>query len=170
MKRIAVVLFSSCFALSAGAQTLSLQTLRTKLSKTGASWVAGETKVSTLSREDQKRLLGANLVEHQDFWFAPGKVKTDYGPSSWDWRSANGGHFASPILDQGRCGSCVAFAAVGQLETQMNITRNTQDSPWAFSPQHLFSCGGGGCETGWTPYAALSYLQSNGVPDEACFP
>jgi C1A family cysteine protease len=169
MKRITWVLFSSLFAFSASGQALTLQTLRAKLNAAHAGWVAGETKVSVLSHDDQKRLLGSNFPDQTDFFY-PRKKVTTYGNSSWDWRSVGGKNYASPILDQGRCGSCVAFASIAQLETQMNITRKTMDSPWAFSPQHLFACGGGACEKGWMPYSALSFLQSNGVPDEACFP
>lgn len=169
MKRITWVLFSSLFAFSASGQNLTLDTLRAKLKTVSGGWVAGETKVSVLSRDDQKRLLGSNFPDQSDFFF-PRKKVTSYGNSSWDWRSVSGKNYASPILDQGRCGSCVAFASIAQLETQMNITRKTVDSPWAFSPQHLFACGGGTCEKGWMPYSALSFLQNRGVPDEACLP
>ncbi len=171
MKRINWVLLSSFLAVSAYAQPLTLGDLRHSMSKAKSTWTAGQTKVSILDREDQKRLLGAPLPANQDFFFTPAsKTVRPFGPASYDWRNVGGTRFSSPVLDQGRCGSCVAFAAIGQLETQMNIARRTPNSPWEFSPQHLFACGGGGCETGWQPMSALSYLQSSGVPDEACFP
>lgn len=169
MKRIVWVLLSSIFTLST-AHALTLSSLRTQLRKEGGTWQADRTKVSDLSVEDQKRLLGAQIADPEDFFFVPQMRPQAAAPTAWDWRNQNGVNYASPILDQGRCGSCVAFAAIAQLETQLNITRGTPSSPWAFSPQHLFSCGGGGCETGWTPFGALNFLQSTGVPDEACFP
>ncbi len=171
MKRINWVLLSSFLAVSASAQPLTLSDLRSSLSKHKATWTAGQTKVSVLDKEEQKRLLGAPLPEHQDYFFTPeSKTFRPFGPAAYDWRNVGGTKFSSPVLDQGRCGSCVAFAAIGQLETQMNIARKTPHSPWAFSPQHLFACGGGTCDRGWMPMTALNYLQSSGVPDEACFP
>jgi len=52
----------------------------------------------------------------------------------------------------------------------VNIARQL---PWLnmkFSPQALFACGGGGCDSGWFPPAATAFLQQTGVPDEACAP
>jgi C1A family cysteine protease len=166
---------------------LTLQTLQNKLTAKKANWQAGQTSVSTLPEADIKKMLGANLPDDSVLFSAPkdfpfpfpfpfpeddkDEDETDSSiPKSWDWRNQKGVQYSSPILDQGRCGSCVAFAVVGALETQMNISRNTPFSPWAFSPQHLFSCGGGSCDRGWTPTSALSFLQSTGIPDESCFP
>lgn len=167
MTRIVWVLFSSLCVYSVNVQALTLQTLHSQLSHSKATWKAGHTKVSALSRDEQKRLLGANIEDTTDYFMPHGPQPRTYAPSKFSWRDSGE---ASPILDQGRCGSCVAFASIGMLETQMNITRKTTTSPWAFSPQHLFACGGGGCETGWTPFGALNFLESDGVPDEACFP
>ncbi len=169
MKRITWVLVSSFCAFSVNAQPLTLSTLKAKLSKSANRWEAGETKMSKLSPQEQKMMLGANLPDSSEYFFAPNEKKS-YATTSWDWRNQGGKNYASPILNQANCGSCVAFAAIGQLETQMNITRKTTNSPWVFSPQHLFSCGGGYCEKGWTPMSALSFLQTEGVPDESCFP
>lgn len=162
----------SLCALSLGAQAseLRLDELQARLGRGDAGWQAGESTVSRLTREEKKRLLGAPLAP-ANFFARRGKPEREASlPSELDWRNVNGVSYASPILNQGRCGSCVAFAAIATLETQMNITRNTPDSPWAFSPQHLFSCGGGGCGFGWQPSEAVDYLKSSGVPDEACFP
>lgn len=136
-----------------------------------AGWRAGETSVSRLSAQALRNRLGAQLPEGFGEGFAPFE-QTSNGrlPSHFDWRDQGGVNFASPILNQANCGSCVAFAVVSTLETQMNIARKTPSSPWAYSTQHLFACGGGGCATGWTPYSALEFLKTTGVPDEACFP
>jgi hypothetical protein len=172
MKRISLILLSSFYALSLSAQTLTLQSLQSHLSRNKRSWTAGETKLSSLSREELKRFLGSTVSPSQDYFAAvPSKHSSaTRAASSFDWRNVGGKTYSSPVLDQGHCGSCVAFAAIGQLETQLNIKRNTTNSPWAFSPQHLFSCGGGVCEDGWQPASALQFLAKTGVPDEACFP
>lgn len=142
--------------------SLSLGELREKLKRSGASWVAGE--------KETNRRLGAQLPEGFDEFFSGEPAERTELPAAFDWRNVDGVNYASPILNQASCGSCVAFAAVATMETQMNITRKTPYSPWQFSSQHLFSCGGGACEQGWTPYSALSFMKSKGVPDEACFP
>ncbi len=171
MRRISWVLLLALSAVTTSAQAVTLNALQTKLARTGAKWIAGPTKMSRLTRDEQKRMLGAEIADHSDFFFEPktNRIPT-WAPASHDWRNAGGINYSSPILDQGRCGSCVAFAAIALLETQMNISQKTPHSPWAYSPQHLFSCGGGGCARGWQAPQALSFLQNTGVPDEACFP
>jgi hypothetical protein len=74
------------------------------------------------------------------------------------------------VKNQGGCGSCVAFAAVGALEGQLKIQANNPSWNIDLSEQHLFSCGGGTCSGGWYISSALNYLQQYGTPDEACSP
>lgn len=172
MIRTLATIVAILYATHTAAATLTLKDLKAALKARGSSWVAGETSVSNLSREEKKKLAGAILPEGFDEYFInrePQKQRSDL-PPQYDWRNVSGTNFASPILNQGRCGSCVAFATTNMLETQMNITRNTPFSPWKYSSQHLFSCGGGGCNKGWQPSSAVSYLKSSGVPDEACYP
>jgi C1A family cysteine protease len=114
--------------------------------------------------------LGAELPEGFGDYFIDRTERVTGGATQLDWRNYSGQNFVSPTLNQGRCGSCVAFAVIGALETQMNIARMTTTSPWSYSPQHLFSCGGATCETGWRPGNAMSFLKKEGVPDESCFP
>jgi len=89
-------------------------------------------------------------------------------PAKFDWRSHEGRDWLLPVRDQGRCGSCVAFAAASAFSAQWNISTKTLG--WSFSPQYLFSCGGGSCVNGWFVEKALKDLTSWGTPDEACFP
>ncbi len=159
----------ACFSNVASAKALNPAALQKLLKESNAGWKARETSVSRLSPSEQKMKLGAEVDNEVVFSFAPQKQRPAY-PSSWDWRSKDGVNYMSNLMDQGRCGSCVAFAVIGALETQMNITYKTPTSPWAMSPQHLFSCGGGGCETGWTVGSAMSFLKDDGVPEENCFP
>ncbi|MFZ9520683.1 MAG: C1 family peptidase [Silvanigrellaceae bacterium] len=159
-------------AAEARPERFSLETIRRHLTNSKASWQAGRTSVSELDSSEQKRLLGAPLSDV--------RTNGDYGkstraleeglPEKFDWRNMNGLDFVSPVKNQGRCGSCVAFAATSTLETQFNIVTQSLAHAWSFSPQHLFSCGGGSCDTGWFPSTAMDSLIDDGVPEEACFP
>ena len=172
MKMMGIVL--SCLGIlvvgNAWGSDLTLKELQAKLGRS-APWQASESWVTQLSSGERKSLLGAQLSkDHGSFFISRVTTRAGTLPKQLDWGNYRGQSFNSPVLNQGRCGSCVAFAAIGTLETQANITRNTPNSPWAFSPQYLFACGGGTCATGWQPYQAAEFLQTTGVPDEACMP
>lgn len=137
-----------------------------------STWRFANTPLSVLPREDKLLLLGAPISD----------VRTDGGygkstallesafPENFDWRNQNGVDYVSPVKNQGRCGSCVAFAAASAFETQLNIQTNSILLGWDFSTQHLFSCGGGSCSSGWFPGSAAQYLAKKGVPEFACYP
>ena len=91
-------------------------------------------------------------------------------PATLDYRSFNGKNFVPPIMDQGRCGSCVAFATTGTFETQLNLAANDGTAPFQLSPQYLFSCGGGACSYGWNVGPAATFLTKTGIPDNDCMP
>jgi len=174
MARLATFIVSllAVLEVSASPSVRTLSQIKETLNRSQATWQAGESWVTDHSPSERKKLLGAELPEGFGDEF---RDRSEAAPSprsraALDWRNYGGENYVSPMLNQGRCGSCVAFAVIGALETQMNITRRTPNSPWAFSPQHLFSCGGGGCESGWRPGNAMAYLKSSGVPDETCFP
>jgi len=73
-------------------------------------------------------------------------------PSSFDWRKLEG---CTPIKNQGGCGSCWAFAAMGVVECVYRIHGNEVKD---FSEQWLVSCTeAGDCDGGWYE-KALDYL------------
>jgi len=154
------------------AGNLTIEELKAKMANRGATWTAEESRISKLSDQEKKNLFGLQLDEGFGDFFSPAKpiAPNRAVPAKFDWRNKDGKNYSSPILNQANCGSCVAFSAVAALETQMNIAQNTPHSPWAFSPQHLFACGGGGCATGWHPMSAVQFMKQTGVPDETCFP
>jgi hypothetical protein len=79
-----------------------------------------------------------------------------------------GGGWVTSIKSQ-RCGDCWAHSALGATEAVMNLYFN-QHLDLDLSEQELVSCGGSGGCSGGSPTGALSYVQSAGVADEACFP
>jgi hypothetical protein len=79
-----------------------------------------------------------------------------------------GGGWITSIKSQ-RCGDCWAHSALGATEAVMNLYFNQHLDP-DLSEQELVSCAGAGGCSGGSPTGALSYVQSSGVVDEACFP
>ncbi|RLF64573.1 MAG: hypothetical protein DRN33_01890 [Thermoplasmata archaeon] len=100
---------------------------------------------------------------------------SDELPSKWDWRDATynniTGDWTTPVKNQGSCGSCWDFAAMGALEAIINIRTNNPAMDVDLSEQYLLSCpSGGGC-SGWNAYWAYSYLlMHGGAITEDCFP
>lgn len=170
MKRLFWSFFTLVICASSFAR-VELNSLNRILQNTRSGWQAGDSWVTKLNREEATRFMGLQLPEEARDLFYSRTPDTDSSrPSSLDWRNVNGKNYVSPIINQAYCGSCVAFASVGTMETQLNITRKTPAGAWSFSPQHLFSCGGGACKKGWSLFSAGQYLQDSGVPDESCSP
>jgi hypothetical protein len=73
-------------------------------------------------------------------------------PNEWDWRT---GGKVPPVRDQGSCGSCWAFAAIGALESKALI--EGKGSSFNVSEQQLVDCvnsangyGSAGCNGGYS--------------------
>ena len=135
----------------------------------GAQWVAKSTWVSELTPAQQVRLMGNRDVikNNLDYSSAYSKSATY---ESVDWRNMNGVNWLGPVMNQGNCGSCVAFATVATLEAQTAISMNAAWLRPMFSPQALFACGGGACEMGWYTDSGAAFVKSKGVVDNACAP
>jgi hypothetical protein len=146
-----------------------LRLIREAIAEKGAQWEAGETSLSRLSSEDFKKMLGAKPVLPEGAEEEAKKTREDQ-PGEIDWRNKDGEDWTTPIRDQGPCGSCAAFGTLGAFESLLDIWQSNPSYNWDGSEAHLFWCGGGTCQQGWTVSAALGYLMVSGVPDEACWP
>ena len=85
-----------------------------------------------------------------------------------DWVSAGA---VTPIKNQGTCGSCWAFSAVGSLE---GLSKLADDELKSFSEQQLLDCayltwGNLGCNGGQM-FNALAYVRDNGILEEGVYP
>ncbi len=144
-----------------------IRKLNRQLAEQGESWRAGITPVSGLSMEEKKKLCG--LIPPP-----PGKVQSlpavtaprdaSY-PPSLDWRDMEG---TTPVKNQGSCGSCWAFAAVGQLESHTRIVDGRLED---LSEQQVISCNsaGAGCGGGWAGNA-YEVFEDPGSVQELCMP
>ena len=86
-------------------------------------------------------------------------------PPAWDWRNHDG---VTPAKNQGGCGSCWAFAAVGAFESTVLISSSRL---YDFSEENLKECNtwNRGCNGG-NAWAATNYFTRQGIPLESCDP
>jgi len=90
-------------------------------------------------------------------------------PDAIDWREKNA---VTPVKNQGQCGSCWAFGAVGGLEGATAIKTGTLPD---CSEQELVSCDteqSQGCNGGWH-YTAFDWVKgngANGIDTQASYP
>lgn len=86
-------------------------------------------------------------------------------PDHFDWREHTN---LPPVKDQGQCGSCWAFSAVGAVECTYAAKYGVVID---LSEQNLVSnCFLGGSCLGGQPIEALDYIKNFGIVDENCFP
>lgn len=163
---LALFLLGSALTSSVFASSVSVNTINSLIAKNHAGWIARENKISKMSDIEIKRLLGSTDRPVGNALFED-RTK---GNDSMDWRNVNGTNWLGPVMNQGNCGSCVAFASVATLEATYRINAAL---PWlapTFSPQQLFNCGGGACDYGWQPSTAAAFLKKQGIVDAACSP
>jgi len=87
-------------------------------------------------------------------------------PASVDWRTTSA---VTPVKNQGSCGSCWAFSAVGALEGAFNLkTKEVK----IFSEQHIVSCDtvDAGCNGGWMDDAFNFVTKTGGITTTDKYP
>ncbi len=107
------------------------------------------------------------------------KVALVATPSEFSWKNYQGKDLTTPARNQGNCGSCWAFAALGTIESLINIKENFADVDIDLSEQYLLSClpAAGSC-SGGSSASSFSYIINttedgnfcNGVIFEECLP
>ena len=133
------------------------------------SWRMGINNFTDMSFTDFRKLyLGARPPRSSPSYAVYKPKPMDPLPDAVDWR-ANG--LVTNVKDQGQCGSCWAFSAVGSIEgAHAKKTGNLV----SLSEQNLVDCaqqfGCDGCEGGWMN-AAMEYVHYNGgLDDEQDYP
>ena len=123
------------------------------------TYQTGITKFSDLTKQEFKKIyLNLNYDAMAMSNFQPIYVKnTNAAPSSYDWRNYNR---VGPVKDQGSCGSCWAFSAIGNLEGLYAAKKGVYK---AFSEQQLVDCDtkDSGCNGGLMEYA-FTFLKQLG--------
>ncbi len=149
----------------------------------GGAWKAGYNKISILSNDEFKGLLGLQLTKKQEADVNKRLLVRETGtrtavtqlPRYFDWRNLNGQNYITPIKDQSKphkCGSCWAFAATAGVEAKALTYYNNPALNLDLAEQGLVSCCtncGNGCNGGYPP-AALAYIKDTGLGLESCYP
>jgi hypothetical protein len=170
---VSLILFSAIFFLTGLSRADELADIQKGIKDKGAKWVAGKTSMMMLLPEERKKRLGLDFKkELAALPASPYQESFTTVPATFDWRNidGNGKSYVTPVRNQSSCGSCWAFAAAAGLESYTLMTQNTPNTNLDLAEQLLLSCyNTNGC-SGGSPSGASYYIQSVGLPAEACFP
>ena len=119
-------------------------------------WEAGLNLFSDMTEAEKSQYLGLNT----SLSYTPGEplpLTNEPLASSIDWRTKGG---VTPVKNQGSCGSCWTFGAVGSLE---GVNKAASGNLVTFAEQELLDCvyenpKRDGCQGGWMQ-DAFSYIQ-----------
>jgi C1A family cysteine protease len=77
--------------------------------------------------------------------------------------------WTTPVKNQGYCGSCWAFSAVEQIETDYWMASGNEA---ILSPQQVTSCDktAEGCNGGWTEHAYEYVIRAGGIEGDSDYP
>lgn len=138
----------------------------------GRDTVFGVTKFSDLTSEEfDAQMKGYSPAAAQAVKVEPyalGDVHVSSAPSFFDWRKSGKG-VVTPVKDQGNCGSCWAFSATEQIESNWVLAGGNQT---ILSPQQIVSCDllSLGCHGGDTVLAYNYVENTGGLMTEASYP
>lgn len=158
-------------------------------------WIADRTTLSDLTYSEKKSIFHAendffntNGFEYYVGGFfvfpsGPNEVtentsstRTNNYIDSFDWRCRHGKNWMTSVKSQidpfdniNGNGGCWAFGSLAALESHANLYYNRLLN-LDLSEQELGSCGAGNLHTGGNAYWAYSYILSNGISNEECFP
>lgn len=163
---------------------INVSQIQAAIQAANASWEAGITSVSELTREEQRIRLGVPpppggfdqvMRQAEAFKSLVRSPAVEAGlPAAYDLRNVGGRNYITPIKDQGNCGSCVAFGTCATIEGMLRVQRQDPNLNIDLSEAHLFFClgkpQGVTCATGWMPDKAFACAANPGIADEACYP
>lgn len=156
---------------ASGALGLTLDDVKRALDQRGApSWTPRDSGVSeSLGIDQRANPFGLDPAEVALEVVSPGPARRADVPARWDWRNVNGVNWVSPVKNQAKCGSCVAFATVGVAESVFNIAARNPNLNLDLSEEYLFGAIGY-CDYGSQLSTGSRSINKYGTVDEACLP
>jgi C1A family cysteine protease len=133
----------------------------------GGNEVHGITKFSDLSQaEFETRYLTADAslkTDNAEVAVITRPVDATAGLVDWT------GKYTTAVKDQGYCGSCWAFSATEQIETE---AIRTLGATYLLSPEQITQCDttSYGCQGGWTENAYNYVKKAGGIATEESYP
>lgn len=134
--------------------------------KNKGSAIHGITKFSDMSQaEFESKMLTADvsMKTTQEGVEIATPPKADAGLVDWS------GVLTTPVKDQGYCGSCWAFSATEQIESDSMRTLGTS---YVLSPEQITQCDStsSGCNGGWTEHAYKYVENTGGIETDSDYP
>jgi len=139
----------------------NLVAIATHNAKANSTWSMGITEFSDLTSEEFESQYLNGLLAPVDFVaeHVNEPIPVD-APNDIDWRQSGA---VTEVKNQGQCGSCWTFSAVGAVEGWAKIRR--AQTLVSLSAQQLVDCAGpygnAGCSGGW-PQNGIKYLAASG--------
>lgn len=92
-------------------------------------------------------------------------------PASFTWNKTSTFNTVAPVVSQGQCGSCYAFAAVGAVHSA-HVIQHGQVAIERPSPQQIVDCSTAnfGCDGGWAHEAYQYIKDKNGIASWSQYP
>jgi C1A family cysteine protease len=100
-------------------------------------------------------------------------------PASFDWRNVGGTNYVTPVKDQGNCGSCYAFGALGNFESKLLIDgagtfdlseNNAKECNWREVNNFQYQGTPWGSCDGGNTFMIASLFSQKGTVLESCDP
>lgn len=125
----------------------------------------GVTRFSDLTPDEFRQIYATATyaTEQRSFIEKIPVRKVHKQPESFDWRDSGA---VGPVADQGRCGSCWAFSAIGNIEGQLFVKTGHLRS---LSVQEILDCDriDHGCAGGSPPQAFKAAIELGGLELDA---
>jgi len=135
--------------------------------KAGGTAVHGITKFSDLSQVEfeTRYLLSDPALKSDKRVVAPKRAAPVATMGEVNWA----GKLTTPVKNQGYCGSCWAFSATEQIESD---TMRTRGQTFVLSPEQITQCDktSYGCDGGWTEHAYNYVQRAGGISTEDSYP
>ncbi|PNX48544.1 MAG: hypothetical protein BV456_09685 [Thermoplasmata archaeon M8B2D] len=150
---IFVLLLTTCFLTNIGSETYITNYF---VEAKGCSYAPYSDNTIRLT----SRIGSLEPIDLQDLSLKPGIIT--YLPEYFNWMDYEGQDWTTSVKDQGSCGSCWDFAALGALESIIQIREGCANLDLDLSEQYVLSClpYAGSCNGGLA-YRAYKAIESN---------